>query len=398
MVDKDHNGANAHKRLESLPSIEADKPAAASPQRSSKAAARQQHAAVRSLPTIDAPSAGKASNRGGAPSAARNGAPASKRAVARNAAPATAGVAAGNGASSQMMAGEATVASKSKKKKRGIWNIVFYIALVVFIASLVSLGFIYYSYWKERNTYSDIATEVFDASANTLADLKVDWDALRTQNPETVAWIYVPETQINYPIVHTSDNQKYLKTNFQGETNWAVSVGAIFLETTNSISLTDDNTIIYGHNMNDGSMFSVIADYADPKIFNAHRDVYVLTPSGNFRIRTFALIHTSGYDNIITTMFGSDGQRTSYIQDKIDRSVVTPDGDLPAVADMERIFTFSTCDNNLDNARYVLFGYVAESTVPGIDGLDEAKGMSRSAAAIVGSGSNSFAEGNDVGD
>lgn len=360
MGDKDFNGADAHKRLSSLPNIGEEKVPAASSRKPSSAASQQSHAAVRTLPAIDAP-------------------------------------AAPNGASGGQKPGEGAPAKKGKKK-RGIWNVVFYVALFVFVASLLSLGFIYYSYWKERNTYSDIATEVFDASADTLADLRVDWDALKAQNPETVAWIYVPGTQINYPIVHTTDNKKYLKTNFQGETNWAVSVGAIFLETTNSISFTDANNIIYGHNMNDGSMFSVFADFSNPEVFNAHRDVYVLTPSGNFRVRTFTLIHTSGYDNLITTAFGTDGQRISYIQDKIDRGAVVPNGELPDIADMERIFTFSTCDNNLDNARYVLFGYVAESTVPGIEGLDEAKGLSRSTATIIGSGSNSFAEGNDVGD
>ena len=283
------------------------------------------------------------------------------------------------------------------RRKRGIWNAVFYIALVVFIASLLALGFIYYSYWKERNTYSDIAVEAVDVSAKTLADLKVDWDALRARNPETVAWIYVPDTQINYPVVHTSDNDKYLKTNFQGETNWAVSVGAIFLETKNSVSFTDANSILYGHNMNDGSMFSAIVDLAAADAFNAHRNIYVLTPSGNYRIKTFALIHTSGNDGaIVQTAFGTAADLASYIQDKIDRSVVTPDGALPSVGDMSQIFTFSTCDNNQDNARYILFGYVAESTVPGVAGLEDNKLLSRNAATIVDSGSNSFAEGNDV--
>ncbi|MBQ6455435.1 MAG: class B sortase [Eggerthellaceae bacterium] len=300
-------------------------------------------------------------------------------------------------------AGDATAAHSvgtdgaKAKKKRSIWNVVFYVALVVFVASLLSLGYIYYSYWKERSAYSDIAGEVFDVSANTLADLKVDWDALRGKNPETVAWIYVPDTQINYPVVHTSNNDKYLKTNFQGETNWVTSVGAIFLETKNSISFTDDNSIIYGHNMNDGSMFSVIADFSDPSVFNAHREVYVLTPSGNYRIKTFSLIHTSGNDEaVVQTMFGSASDLVYYINDKIERSVVSPAEALPAVDGMNQIFTFSTCDNNQNNARYILFGYVAESTVPGVEGLEEQGMISRNATSIVGAGANSFAEGNDV--
>ena len=58
--------------------------------------------------------------------------------------------------------------------------------------------------------------------------------------------------------------------------------------------------------------------------------------------------------------------------------------------------SFSTCDNNQNNARYILFGYVAESTVPGVEGLEEQGMISRNATSIVGAGANSFAEGNDV--
>ncbi|MBQ2680718.1 MAG: hypothetical protein IJF97_02135, partial [Eggerthellaceae bacterium] len=85
-----------------------------------------------------------------------------------------------------------------------------------------------------------------------------------------------------------------------------------------------------------------------------------------------------------------------YINDKIERSVVSPAEALPAVDGMNQIFTFSTCDNNQNNARYILFGYVAESTVPGVEGLEEQGMISRNATSIVGAGANSFAEGNDV--
>ena len=70
-----------------------------------------------------------------------------------------------------------------------------------------------------------------------------------------------------------------------------------------------------------------------------------------------------------------DDARVAYLQDKLDRSVVTPSGTFPAPADMEQIFTFSTCDNNQNNLRYMLFGYITESTVPGVVGLKRAIGI-----------------------
>lgn len=269
----------------------------------------------------------------------------------------------------------APAAAPAKKPRRIFWRVVFWLALVVLVVSLVALGGIALSYWQGRDANSSTAEafpEPTDAQLLSLADLSVDWDALLAVNPDTVGWVYIPGTVVNYPIVQTDNNELYLKTDFQGETNWFVSFGSIFLDASNASDFSDQNSVIYGHNMNDGaifggegSMFSAIASMDDPDAFNATRTVYVLTPQGNYRLRSFSLVHTQATDPIVQTSFATAADLEAYVQDKMDRTVQQPEGVLPAAADIKQVFTFSTCDNLPSDGRYVLFCYVEEATAPG---------------------------------
>lgn len=279
-------------------------------------------------------------------------------------------------------------------RRRGPWRVVFWVALAVFLAALIALGAIFFSYMQGRNANSSVADGAFsvptDTQAVSLANLTVDWDALRAINPDVIGWVYMPGTMVNYPIVQASDNEKYLKTNFQGETNWLVSFGAIFLDAGNAADFSDANNVIYGHNMQDGaipgmegSMFSQIADLGDTATFNANRTVYVLTPDGNYRLTSFALLHTEATDPLVQTSFATAADLQAYVQDKLDRSVVQPDPAAPAAADVSQLFTFSTCDNLPSDGRYVLFCSVAESTVPGAAGTGAAAGADSTAAAAI---------------
>lgn len=253
-----------------------------------------------------------------------------------------------------------------KKRKKGF---LFWASLTVMIAALIALGVIAAGYLEGCMMYNDIADDAFkDRSELNLADMKVDWEKLLAMNPDTVAWVYVPGTQVNYPVVHTTDNEKYLHTSFKGHNSY-VSWGAIFADCNNSHDLSDPNVITYGHNMNDGSMYGLFAEMRDSGVFNSHRNIYFLTPTGNYRLRSFALCDVAATEKIIQTKFSTDANRISYINDKISRSIVTPEGDLPDPAAMSKIFTFSTCDNTERNHRYMTFAYVAESTVDGVGGL-----------------------------
>ena len=253
----------------------------------------------------------------------------------------------------------------SSRSRKNPWRVVFVVSIIVLIAALIGLGAIAFQYISQQRAYDDLEqyASISDAENVSLADLTVDWDALRAVNPDIVAWIYIPDSPVNYPVVQGQDNQEYLHKAFDGSTGWLASAGTIFLDSNNASDFSDRNSALYGHHMNDGSMFASLSDWQNNDEFNSHRDIYLLTPQGNYRLKTFAMVKTTGTDALVQTTFSSEESYRSYIQDKLDRSVVTQDGDVLGASDITQSMLFSTCEYSQADGRAVLFAAVVETTV-----------------------------------
>lgn len=253
----------------------------------------------------------------------------------------------------------------SSRSRKNPWRVVFVVSIIVLIAALIGLGAIAFQYISQQRAYDDLEqyASISDAENVSLADLTVDWDALRAVNPNIVAWIYIPDSPVNYPVVQGQDNQEYLHKAFDGSTGWLASAGTIFLDSNNASDFSDRNSALYGHHMNDGSMFASLSDWQNNDEFNSHRDIYLLTPQGNYRLKTFAMVKTTGTDALVQTTFSSEESYRSYIQDKLDRSVVTQEGDVLGASDITQSMLFSTCEYSQADGRAVLFAAVVETTV-----------------------------------
>ncbi len=253
----------------------------------------------------------------------------------------------------------------SSRSRKNPWRVVFVVSIIVLIAALIGLGAIAFQYISQQRAYDDLEqyASISDAENVSLADLTVDWDALRAVNPNIVAWIYIPDSPVNYPVVQGQDNQEYLHKAFDGSTGWLASAGTIFLDSNNASDFSDRNSALYGHHMNDGSMFASLSDWQNNDEFNSHRDIYLLTPQGNYRLKAFAMVKTTGTDALVQTTFSSEESYRSYIQDKLDRSVVTQEGDVLGASDITQSMLFSTCEYSQADGRAVLFAAVVETTV-----------------------------------
>ena len=258
----------------------------------------------------------------------------------------------------------ATGASQTVKK-HSLSSILLPVFTAIFVVCLIVLIVIFVGYWQGSKSYDDVTQQAFSGASiqeATPLDTVIDWDALRETNPDTIAWIYIPGTDINYPIVQTTNNEKYLKTDFQGETNWVVSYGALFLDYHCSSDFSNQNNFVYGHNMNNGSMFAQIANLANNDTFNETRTVYLFTPTCNYKLESFALLHVDANDTLVQPSTGTSEQQSEYVQDKIDRSEVTPSEGFPEASSVERTFAFVTCDNLPTNGRYVLYCQAVETS------------------------------------
>ena len=260
---------------------------------------------------------------------------------------------------------QAVAQTSQKKKKGGFWRVVFVIALIVLVCALGALGFLAYNYWAGQQVYDKLeqVSQIDPSKVDSLADLNLDWDALRAINSDIVAWVYIPNTNINYPVVKGSDNSYYLSHDFEGTNGAFVWRGTVFLDCENSSDYSDDVNFMYGHHLNDNTMFSAISEMNDQSRFDECRTVYLFTPTMNYKLRSFSLVHCSGSDAIVELNFSKPADFQAYIQDKIDRSVTTV-SDCPAATDIGQAFAFSTCDNYLfSSGRFILFCY-AEEQVP----------------------------------
>lgn len=184
-------------------------------------------------------------------------------------------------------------------------------------------------------------------------EIPIDFEALWEINPEAYAWITIPGTEIDYPILQSeTDNTYYLTHNIEGEES---PEGAIFTEDYNSKDFEDPNTVIYGHNMRNGSMFQGLHEYMDRAFFDENREVLIYLPDKILHYEIFAaylyddrhLLESFDFED--EDVFGAYLNRIFSIRDM--NSFI--DTDMEVTAE-DKIITLSTCYSNESNQRYLV--------------------------------------------
>ena len=249
--------------------------------------------------------------------------------------------------------------SHHKKKKS---NIVFRISLAVFIICLCILAYLFWTYFSGQKEYDELK-QYCDIEGKTLADVTIDWDSLRGINGDVVGWVYMPDTVISYPIVwKQNDDNYYLYHNFNNcSTQFGAEYGCIFLSGSNKNDFSDNTNFIFGHNMWNGSVFSVFSDeQGKSDWFNNHRVIYVFTPAGNFKLKTYAQNKVaSTATDVVYTSFGTTQQLQNYATERINSSIVEANNNKSST-EMTKLFSFSTCSSPDDNNRIITFSDVDE--------------------------------------
>ena len=185
-----------------------------------------------------------------------------------------------------------------------------------------------------------------DPYAQALKDM--DFSALRQQNPDVLGWILIPGTRVSYPVVQGTDNSYYLDHTWRGGKN---SVGAIFMECRNSSDLSDFNTIMYGHRMNNRSMFGTLSQYKSRSYWQAHPYVYLTDDSGTHRYEIFAAGEVSVDSDVYRLGLRSDSSRQSFLDSCLALSALNT-GVTPHTYD--KVLTLSTCTGNGHATRWVV--------------------------------------------
>lgn len=259
-------------------------------------------------------------------------------------------------------------APKKKKKKNGIANFISTLLIIVCLGVVAVTGFKLFSTLKEYqdavDEYEDMRQYVTkkeskdkESKASDKCPISVDFDALLKQNPDTVGWIYIEDSGINYPIVQNKEkgNDYYLHRTFTGESNFS---GSIFLDVLCEPDFTSDNTIIYGHNLKNGEMFGHLKQMYDTK-YNEKADykkypiVWILTPDYIMEYKVFAgrEISATGDKEYYTVEFDSEEDYIEFLVNCKKKSLFKTDVD---VEDGDRSITLSTCTSDTEDGRFVV--------------------------------------------
>ena len=188
---------------------------------------------------------------------------------------------------------------------------------------------------------------------------KYDFDGLREINPEIIGWIYVPGTQIDYPICKGSDNSYYLTHSFRRNRN---ALGAIFALADTAENLSDAHTILYGHNMRSGKMFGELSNYGQESFRDQYPFVYIYTPEKSYTCTVYAAYRTRYDSEVYTIGYETD---TEVYRKWIDGTVKNAAYDCGiAPTGQEQIFTLSTCvDSGSAKDRFVVQCVVTDQIV-----------------------------------
>lgn len=259
-----------------------------------------------------------------------------------------------------------------KKKNTGsfFWKILFLMALGIFCFSAYQLFTIYQGYKQGVDEYQAVAHETVVKTTEPLVPKEqkvteegellspeltefqpseVDFEKLQAMNPDVIGWLEIEALEsISYPIVQGEDNDYYLHRTFKRTDNYA---GSIFVDYTNASDFSDCNTIIYGHNMKNGSMFGKLKQLYEDEKYKKSKYLWICTPEGKYRYEIFSMQHADVNSDTYTLFGGHGDEFGSYLTKMQKKSEV----DLGAenLTKDDRIVTLSTCTAN-DQVRFVV--------------------------------------------
>ena len=281
--------------------------------------------------------------------------------------------------------------SRRRKRTKTLGDVIRLIVMLAALAVFLYSGYTLYGFYKEykkssdeydnlENSYAadqeqesenidnledddalqsisgqEVRTVFEDGEEKTLPVLKnpIDFTQLLSVNSDIVGWLRIRALDISYPVVQGKDNDYYLHRTFEKTDNFA---DCLFVNSYNMGDFTDQNTIIYGHNMKNGSMFGKLKNFSDPEVFKKSRYFWIFTPDFIYQYRIFSasVVDKTGLTYQISF---TDDEFDQFISRAYSNSVVDNQG--VTVTKEDRIVTLSTCTGD-DSTRFVVMGKLAQ--------------------------------------
>lgn len=271
-------------------------------------------------------------------------------------------------------------APKKEKQKKGIRQVLVVVFGIIFIGCVIFLVKDYMEKQAAERKFQEMAqnaivvsteteteTEVIETETETeepdllvelgieVPALELDWEALAEENEHIYAWIYIPETNVNYPILqHPTETDYYLERNIDHSKGLP---GCIYTQNVNAKDFTDGNTVIYGHNMKNGTMFKTLHEFEDSEFFDANRYIYIYTPEKVLVYEIYAACQFTNEHLLYKYNFNVEGAGVAFMEDlkESEGSSNQIREDMQTLEDGPLV-TLSTCISSRPNNRWIVVG------------------------------------------
>ena len=245
-------------------------------------------------------------------------------------------------------------------------KIINIILVAIIIVCLSIIGYKYYNYNKDDKLNSEIQdlqpviNEASDLDNNSSGENdgqdqskegnyvnSANEEQLKSINSDYKMWIQIENTNINYPVVQSSDNDYYLKHNFRKESNIS---GTVFVESANDID-NDKNIILYGHNMRNGTMFNNITNYKEESFFNEDNKINIIMNNTLYEYEVFSAYVKNVSEVNLAIGFASEDEFINYAYNEAEESLYKKDVDFSAE---DNLITLVTCSYEFTDARTIV--------------------------------------------
>ena len=228
--------------------------------------------------------------------------------------------------------------------KKFFSRLIFLSLLSVFIGS----GFLLVQNVVDEYQFHQMEEQI-DEEKQILVEEEYEFKELIELNEDTIGWITIAGTSIDYPIVQASDNCYYLTHACNGDES---KYGSIFMDCHNAADFSDNHTILYGHNMENGSMFHDLNEYSSHTFFDEHSYIKVYSQDVYRKWLIFSTYDTETNFNYLQIAFESPEEYSVFLNALLSRSEFS-DEEVQVTAD-DKILTLSTCSNDLEHGRRVV--------------------------------------------
>jgi len=182
----------------------------------------------------------------------------------------------------------------------------------------------------------------------------MNFTGVKAENPDIIAWLTVPNTKIDYPVVQSKDNSYYLTRDAKKNKN---ANGALFLDYRVHADLSDFNNVIYGHHMKSGAQFQNLIKFKEQAFWDSHISATLYMPAHTYRLEIIAVAVVGQNSTLYEYAFPSPAERITHLDEiksaaKFYRDV--------GVTENDRIVTLSTCSYEFNNARTVVIARLCD--------------------------------------